>query len=106
MNVYYKKAEIQQCCLYAGLQRYPKLLSELEQEFMRVVPPELTTRDEVRARRVADHIRAFYFQQRPVDLHNIDSLIDVSNSFYRQIKSSFYIFGSSWQNLWQNSWQN
>ncbi|KAI5643066.1 carboxylesterase family domain-containing protein [Phthorimaea operculella] len=58
------------------LQRYPKLLTELDREFRRVVPPELLTGDEAQNRRVADHIRAFYFQQRPVDIRNIDSLID------------------------------
>ncbi|CAH2233686.1 venom carboxylesterase-6 [Pararge aegeria] len=63
--------------LFRRLQRYPKLLSELDHEFKRVVPPELTSLDEERARKVADHIRAFYFQQRPVDIHTIDSLIDL-----------------------------
>ncbi|KPJ18206.1 Venom carboxylesterase-6 [Papilio machaon] len=60
-----------------GLQRYPKLLSELEHEFRRVVPPELISSDEKRTDKVADHIRAFYFQQRPVDARNINSLIDL-----------------------------
>lgn len=61
-----------------GLQRYPKLLSELEHEFRRVVPPELISSDEEISNKVTDFIRAFYFQQRPVDMRNIDSLIDVS----------------------------
>lgn len=60
-----------------GLQRYPKLLSELESEFRRVVPPELITSDEERSKKVADHIRTFYFQQRKIDIRSIDSLIDV-----------------------------
>ncbi|XP_049877694.1 venom carboxylesterase-6-like isoform X2 [Pectinophora gossypiella] len=63
--------------LFRRLQRYPKLLSELDREFRRVVPPELQAGDEVRTRSIADHIRAFYFQQRPVDMRNIDSLIDL-----------------------------
>ncbi|XP_047536605.1 esterase E4-like [Vanessa atalanta] len=63
--------------LFRRLQRYPKLLSELDHEFKRVVPPELTSSDEERSIKVMDHIRAFYFQQRPVDVRNIDSLIDL-----------------------------
>ncbi|XP_038206794.1 venom carboxylesterase-6-like [Zerene cesonia] len=63
--------------LFRRLQRYPKLLSELEHEFTRVVPPELASTDEERLEKVAEHIRAFYFQQRPVDIRNIDSLIDL-----------------------------
>ncbi|XP_045537697.1 venom carboxylesterase-6 [Papilio machaon] len=63
--------------LFRRLQRYPKLLSELEHEFRRVVPPELISSDEKRTDKVADHIRAFYFQQRPVDARNINSLIDL-----------------------------
>lgn len=70
-----------------GLQRYPKLLSELEHEFRRVVPPELLSSDEEVANKVTDYIRAFYFQQRPVDMRNIDSLIDVSYFIY-----TFYNF--------------
>lgn len=61
-----------------GLQRYPKLLSELNHEFNRVVPPELMSSDEELTRKLTEYIRAFYFQQRPVDIRNIDSLIDVS----------------------------
>lgn len=60
-----------------GLQRYPKLLGELDREFRRVAPPELLAG--ARAASVVDDIRTFYFQQRPVDLRNIDSLIDVSS---------------------------
>lgn len=64
------------CCLL-GLQRYPKLLGELDREFRRVAPPELLAG--ARAASAVDDIRTFYFQQRPVDLRNIDSLIDVSS---------------------------
>ncbi|CAH0728291.1 unnamed protein product, partial [Brenthis ino] len=63
--------------LFRRLQRYPKLLSELEHEFRRVVPPELISSDEERSNKITDQIRAFYFQQRPVDMRNIDSLIDL-----------------------------
>ncbi|KPI92286.1 Venom carboxylesterase-6 [Papilio xuthus] len=63
--------------LFRRLQRYPKLLSELEHEFRRVVPPELISSDEKLTNKVADHIKAFYFQQRPVDTRNINSLIDL-----------------------------
>ncbi|CAG4953900.1 unnamed protein product [Parnassius apollo] len=63
--------------LLRRIQRYPKLLSELEHEFTRVIPPELLSLDEQRTNKVANHIRAFYFQQRPVDARNIDSLIDL-----------------------------
>ncbi|OWR46748.1 alpha-esterase [Danaus plexippus plexippus] len=63
--------------LFRRLQRYPKLLSELESEFRRVVPPELITSDEERSKKVADHIRTFYFQQRKIDIRSIDSLIDL-----------------------------
>ncbi|XP_013135434.1 PREDICTED: bile salt-activated lipase-like [Papilio polytes] len=63
--------------LFRRLQRYPKLLSELEHEFRRVVPPELISSDEKRTDKVAEHIKAFYFQQRPVDTRNINSLIDL-----------------------------
>ncbi|XP_072929862.1 carboxylic ester hydrolase [Epargyreus clarus] len=63
--------------LFRRLQRYPKLLNELELEFRRVVPPELQSADEERTRKVAEHIRAFYFQQRPIDIRNVDSLIDL-----------------------------
>ncbi|VVC91510.1 unnamed protein product [Leptidea sinapis] len=62
--------------LFRRLQRYPKLLSEIEQEFSRVVPPELAGSAEQRER-VAEHIRLFYFQQRPVDMRNVDNLIDM-----------------------------
>ncbi|XP_041969162.1 venom carboxylesterase-6 [Aricia agestis] len=62
--------------LFRRLQRYPKLIQEIEKEFVRTVPPELRSTDN-RTDRIADHIRTFYFQQRPVDLHNIDSLIDM-----------------------------
>ncbi|CAH2094603.1 unnamed protein product [Euphydryas editha] len=63
--------------LFRRLQRYPKLLSELDHEFKRVVPPELISSDDELSRRIIEHIRAFYFQQRPVDIRNIDSLIDL-----------------------------
>ncbi|XP_026315216.1 venom carboxylesterase-6-like [Hyposmocoma kahamanoa] len=63
--------------LFRRLQRYPKLLSELDREFRRVVPPQLLNDDEERTRKITEHIRAFYFQQRPVDMRNIDSLIDL-----------------------------
>lgn len=63
---------------FPGLQRYPKLLSELDQEFGRVVPPELMQHNDTVTQKIAESIRAFYFQQNPVDLRNIDSLIDVS----------------------------
>lgn len=66
-----------------GLQRYPKLLSELESEFRRVVPPELITSDEERSKKVADHIRTFYFQQRKIDIRSIDSLIDVRQTNFK-----------------------
>ncbi|XP_068619235.1 carboxylic ester hydrolase [Battus philenor] len=63
--------------LFRRLQRYPKLLNELENEFRRVVPPELLSTDEKRTEKIANHIKAFYFQQRPVDARNIDNLIDL-----------------------------
>ncbi|CAK1583667.1 unnamed protein product [Parnassius mnemosyne] len=63
--------------LFRRLQRYPKLLSELEHEFTRVIPPELLSLDEERTNKVANHIKAFYFQQHPVDARNINSLIDL-----------------------------
>lgn len=62
---------------FPGLQRYPKLLTELDQEFRRVMPPELLQLNETLTQKIAESIRAFYFQQNPVDLRNIDSLIDV-----------------------------
>lgn len=61
-----------------GLQRYPKLLSELEQEFRRVVPPALLGHNDTFTDKISDAIRAFYFQQKPIENRNIDSLIDVS----------------------------
>lgn len=60
------------------MQRDPKLVSELDREFRRVVPPELLSGDEELTKKITNAIRAFYFQQRPVDTRNIDSLIDVS----------------------------
>ncbi|KAF9413122.1 hypothetical protein HW555_008564 [Spodoptera exigua] len=57
--------------------RYPKLLSELEQEFRRVVPPELLGHNDTIVDKISDSIRAFYFQQKPIDNRNIDSLIDL-----------------------------
>lgn len=61
-----------------GLQRQPKLLNELDTEFQRVIPPELTTGGPETVTKIVNQVRAFYFQQRPVDMRNIDSLIDVS----------------------------
>jgi hypothetical protein len=63
---------------FPGLQRDPKLLSELEREFKRVVPPALQSDNEEVVKNITEAIRAFYFQQRPVDMRNVDSLIDVS----------------------------
>ncbi|CAH0690199.1 unnamed protein product [Spodoptera exigua] len=63
--------------LFRRLQRYPKLLSELEQEFRRVVPPELLGHNDTIVDKISDSIRAFYFQQKPIDNRNIDSLIDL-----------------------------
>ncbi|KAG7297938.1 hypothetical protein JYU34_018693 [Plutella xylostella] len=64
--------------LFRRLQRYPKLLSELDREFRRVVPPELLAgADETLASNVTDLVRSFYFQDRPVDTRNLDSLIDL-----------------------------
>lgn len=63
--------------LFRRLQRYPKLLSELDQKFRRVVPPELLGDNETITNKIAESIRTFYFQQRAVDLRNIDSLIDL-----------------------------
>ncbi|KAJ2953331.1 hypothetical protein O0L34_g919 [Tuta absoluta] len=83
--------------LFRRLQRYPKLLTELDREFRRVVPPELLTGDEAQNRRVADHIRAFYFQQRPVDIRNIDSLIDLFTDvmFLRPLLETLRIQGKT-----------
>ncbi|RVE50094.1 hypothetical protein evm_005300, partial [Chilo suppressalis] len=63
--------------LFRRLQRDPKLLSELEREFRRVVPPELLTDNEEQNRNITEAIRTFYFQHRPVDVRNINSLIDL-----------------------------
>ncbi|XP_075982764.1 carboxylic ester hydrolase [Anticarsia gemmatalis] len=63
--------------LFRRLQRYPKLLSELEHEFRRVVPPELLNNNETLTDKISESIRAFYFQQRAVDNRNVDSLIDL-----------------------------
>ncbi|PZC80786.1 hypothetical protein B5X24_HaOG200160 [Helicoverpa armigera] len=63
--------------LFRRLQRYPKLLSELEHEFRRVVPPELQGHNDTLTDKISDSIRAFYFQQRPIENRNIDSLIDL-----------------------------
>ncbi|KAM3956544.1 carboxylic ester hydrolase [Aphomia sociella] len=63
--------------LFRRLQRDPKLLSELDREFERVVPPELSSHDEKTIKKIAAMIRASYFQQRPVDARNINSLIDL-----------------------------
>ncbi|XP_026760793.1 carboxylic ester hydrolase-like [Galleria mellonella] len=63
--------------LFRRLQRDPKLLSELDREFERVVPPELSSHDEKTVKKIAAMIRASYFQHRPVDMHNINSLIDL-----------------------------
>ncbi|CAD0203924.1 unnamed protein product [Chrysodeixis includens] len=62
--------------LFRRLQRYPKLLSEVENEFRRVVPPELVGNDSV-TDKISDAIRTFYFQQRPVDTRNVNNLIDL-----------------------------
>lgn len=62
---------------FLGLQRYPKLLSELEHEFRRVVPPELLGHNDTIVDKISDAIRAFYFQQKPIENRNIDNLIDV-----------------------------
>lgn len=59
------------------MQRDPKLVQELAREFRRAVPPELLSADAERTANITDAIRSFYFQQRPVDIRNIDSLIDV-----------------------------
>ncbi|XP_028159051.1 venom carboxylesterase-6 [Ostrinia furnacalis] len=63
--------------LFRRMQRDPKLLSELDREFQRVVPPELFSADPELTSNVTAAIRAFYFQQRPVDTRNVDSLIDL-----------------------------
>ncbi|KAL0819630.1 hypothetical protein ABMA28_007707 [Loxostege sticticalis] len=63
--------------LFRRMQRDPKLVSELDREFRRVVPPELLSGDEELTKKITNAIRAFYFQQRPVDTRNIDSLIDL-----------------------------
>lgn len=63
--------------LFRRLQRYPKLLSELNRQFQRAIPVELLTSDENKTRIVTDTIRNFYFQKRPIDIRNIDSLIDL-----------------------------
>lgn len=65
--------------IFTGIQRYPKLLTELDQEFRRVVPPELVAGNETVTDEIADAIRAFYFQQQHVDMRHIDNLIDVSS---------------------------
>ncbi|XP_053613793.1 carboxylic ester hydrolase [Plodia interpunctella] len=63
--------------LFRRLQRDLKLLSELDKEFKRVVPPALLSHNETVTQKIAEAIRAFYFQHRPVDTRNIDSLIDL-----------------------------
>ncbi|XP_063539334.1 venom carboxylesterase-6 [Cydia strobilella] len=82
--------------LFRRLQRYPKLLGELDREFRRVVPPELL-RDPARALSVVDGIRAFYFQQRPVDVRNIDSLIDLFTDvmFLRPLLDTVRLYANS-----------
>ncbi|XP_013183727.2 carboxylic ester hydrolase [Amyelois transitella] len=63
--------------LFRRLQRDPKLLSELDREFKRVVPPALLSPNETVTLNISETIRSFYFQHRPVDARNIDSLIDL-----------------------------
>ncbi|CAF4911383.1 unnamed protein product [Pieris macdunnoughi] len=63
--------------LLRRLQRYPKLLNEIDNEFQRVIPPKLSTGGPEAVAKIVNQVRAFYFQQRPVDMRNIDSLIDL-----------------------------
>ncbi|KAI8425009.1 hypothetical protein MSG28_006896 [Choristoneura fumiferana] len=81
--------------LFRRLQRYPKLLSELDREFRRVAPPELLAGAHAAA--VVDDIRHFYFQQRPVDLRNIDSLIDLFTDvmFLRPVLDTVRLYANS-----------
>lgn len=83
--------------LFRRLQRYPKLLVELDQEFKRVVPPELLQQNVTLNQKITDVIRAFYFQQRPVDVRNIDSLIDLFTDvmFLRPTLETVRLYGAS-----------
>ncbi|KAF9806144.1 hypothetical protein SFRURICE_016343, partial [Spodoptera frugiperda] len=46
-------------------------------EFRRVVPPELLGHNDTIVDKISDAIRAFYFQQKPIENRNIDNLIDL-----------------------------
>ncbi|XP_030024687.2 venom carboxylesterase-6 [Manduca sexta] len=83
--------------LLRRLQRYPKLLAQLEHEFKRVVPPELRQEDDQLTQKITEAIRAFYFQQRPVDIRNIDSLIDLFTDvmFLRPMLETLHLYGAS-----------